>query len=91
MAAAKASHVVKATMIVVSVPGAAGGETYLRQGRNLPASVPAEEIARLKALGLIEKIATGPVREESVAGPGGGTDRSTEAPADNGEIAAAKK
>lgn len=47
----------KATMLVVRVPGAQGGEVYLRQGRKLPASVEGSEIKRLLARGLIEEAA----------------------------------
>ena len=54
-AAAKVAHRVTATMIVVRVPGAQGGETYLRRGRDLPASVEPGEVKRLLSLGLIEK------------------------------------
>ncbi|WP_336642797.1 hypothetical protein [Microbacterium sp. MMO-113] len=53
--AKKYAHRVTATMIVAKVPGAQGGEVYLRQGRVLPASVTADEIKRLSTLGLIEK------------------------------------
>lgn len=51
----KYAHRVTATMIVAKVPGAQGGEVYLRQGRVLPESVTADEIKRLTTLGLIEK------------------------------------
>lgn len=49
-------HRVKATMVVVKVPGAQGGETYLRRGRRLPDSVEPEEVKRLVRLGLVETI-----------------------------------
>lgn len=55
MAAKKTAHRVTATMIVAKVPGAQGGEVYLRKGRTLPASVEEKEIKRLTTLGLIEK------------------------------------
>lgn len=45
----------KATMLVVRVPGAQGGEVYLRKGRKLPASVEGTEIKRLLGRGLIEE------------------------------------
>jgi hypothetical protein len=54
--ATKTRHRVTAVMIVAKVPGAQGGETYLRQGRFLPDSVTADEVKRLKGLGLIETI-----------------------------------
>lgn len=54
-AAKKTAHRVTATMIVVKVPGAQGGEVYLRKGRRLPASVDSDEIKRLTGLGLVEK------------------------------------
>ncbi|MDQ1127568.1 hypothetical protein QE428_002601 [Microbacterium sp. SORGH_AS 505] len=44
---------VAAAQIVVKVPGAAGGETYLRRGRLLPATVEKAEVKRLLELGLI--------------------------------------
>lgn len=53
--AKKTAHRVTATMIVAKVPGAQGGEVYLRKGRTLPASVDADEIKRLTTLGLVEK------------------------------------
>lgn len=53
--ARKTAHRVTATMIVAKVPGAQGGEVYLRKGRTLPASVDADEIKRLAALGLVER------------------------------------
>ena len=52
--AAKKEYRVTATMIVAKVPGAQGGEVYLRKGRMLPAAVTADEVKRLLALGLIE-------------------------------------
>lgn len=55
MPAKKTAHRVTATMIVAKVPGAQGGEVYLRKGRILPTSVEEKEIKRLTALGLIEK------------------------------------
>lgn len=54
-ASKKTAHRVTATMIVAKVPGAQGGEVYLRKGRVLPESVEDKEIKRLTALGLIEK------------------------------------
>jgi len=47
----------KATMLVVRVPGAQGGEVYLRKGRKLPAAVEGSEIKRLLGRGLIEEAA----------------------------------
>ncbi|CAN7241602.1 hypothetical protein LJR045_000981 [Microbacterium sp. LjRoot45] len=55
MAGSKTRHRVKATMIVAKVPGAQGGEVYLRQGAVLPESVTNDEIKRLSTLGLIER------------------------------------
>lgn len=49
-------HIVTATMIVAKIPGAQGGETYLRKGRLLPATVDDAEVDRLTELGLIEPI-----------------------------------
>lgn len=49
-------HRVKATMVVVKVPGAQGGETYLRRGRRLPDSVESDEVKRLVKLGLVETV-----------------------------------
>jgi len=43
-------------MIVVRVPGAQGGETYMRAGRVLPDSVSAPERKRLLRLGLIAEV-----------------------------------
>lgn len=43
-------------MIVARVPGAQGGETYLRKGQYLPASVTSDETGRLLALGLVETV-----------------------------------
>lgn len=54
--ATKTRHRVTAVMIVAKVPGAQGGETYLRQGRFLPDSVTAAEVKRLKGLGLVETV-----------------------------------
>lgn len=54
--ATKTRHRVTAVMIVAKVPGAQGGETYLRQGRFLPDSVTADEVKRLKGLGLVETV-----------------------------------
>ena len=51
----KYAHRVAATMIVAKIPGAQGGEVYLRKGRVLPSTVEAAEIKRLSGLGLIEK------------------------------------
>lgn len=55
MASKKVFRVI-ATMLVAKVPGAQGGETYLRRGRLLPDSVPTEEAKRLLELGLVEKV-----------------------------------
>jgi hypothetical protein len=46
---------VKAPLIVVKVPGAQGGEVYLRRGRTLPESVESTEVKRLADLDLIEE------------------------------------
>lgn len=54
--ATKTRNRVTATMIVAKVPGAQGGEVYLRRGRFLPESVTAKEVKRLKELGLIETV-----------------------------------
>lgn len=54
--ATKTRNRVTATMIVAKVPGAQGGEAYLRRGRLLPESVTAKEVKRLKELGLIETV-----------------------------------
>jgi len=54
--ASKTRTRVTATMIVVKVPGAQGGETYLRKGRFLPESVTPREVKRLKELGLVETV-----------------------------------
>lgn len=43
-------------MIVVRVPGAQGGETYMRAGRILPESVTPQEKGRLLGLGLIAEV-----------------------------------
>ena len=53
--AAKTKYKVVATMIVVRVPGAQGGEVYFNRGRTLPDTVESSELKRLLALGLIEK------------------------------------
>lgn len=50
---AEKRYEVAAAQIVVKVPGAAGGETYLRRGRLLPATVEKTELKRLLTLGLI--------------------------------------
>ncbi len=50
---AEKRYEVAAAQIVVKVPGAAGGETYLRRGRLLPATVEKAEVKRLLELGLI--------------------------------------
>lgn len=50
---AKKRYQVTATMIVAKVPGAQGGEVYLRRGRILPDSVEAAEVKRLIGLGLV--------------------------------------
>lgn len=47
---------VAATMIVVRVPGAQGGEVYLNRGALLPLTVEADEIKRLVALGVVAKV-----------------------------------
>lgn len=54
--AAKTKYTVTATMIVVRVPGAQGGEVYLYRGRTLPDTVEAPEVKRLLGLGLIAKV-----------------------------------
>ena len=54
--AAKTKYKVTATMIVVRVPGAQGGEVYLYRGRTLPDTVEAPEVKRLLGVGLIEKV-----------------------------------
>lgn len=54
--AAKTKYKVTATMIVVRVPGAQGGEVYLYRGRTLPDTVEAPEVKRLLGLGLIAKV-----------------------------------
>jgi hypothetical protein len=59
MAAAK-RYRVKATMIVAKVPGAQGGEVYLRAGRLVPDTVTAAETKRLAGLGLIEVVKDAP-------------------------------
>ncbi|WP_279367339.1 hypothetical protein [Microbacterium testaceum] len=64
--ASKTRNRVTATMIVVKVPGAQGGETYLNKGRFLPESVTAKEVKRLKDLGLIETVTA----EGSTSAPG---------------------
>ena len=46
-------HKVSAPLIVVRVPGAAGGETYFRRGQLLPSSVSKTERERLVELGLV--------------------------------------
>lgn len=51
----KTVYKVKAAQIVVKIPGAQGGEAYMRRGRRLPDTVQPEEIKRLLGLGLIEK------------------------------------
>ncbi len=47
---------VTAAMIVVRIPGAQGGEAYLKRGRLLPPSTESKECKRLLELGLIEKV-----------------------------------
>ncbi|PPF64545.1 hypothetical protein C5E11_03900 [Clavibacter michiganensis] len=47
---------VTAVMIVAKVPGAQGGEVYLRRGRVLPDSVTRAEVKRLLDLDLIEEV-----------------------------------
>lgn len=54
--AARTRYKVTATMIVVKVPGALGGEIYLYRGRTLPETVEPTEVKRLLGLGLIEKV-----------------------------------
>lgn len=70
MAAKKTAHRVTATMIVAKVPGAQGGEVYLRKGRILPTSVEDKEIKRLTALGLIEKFEVDETEDGGNAGSG---------------------
>jgi hypothetical protein len=73
--AAKTKYRVAATMIVVRVPGAQGGEVYFNRGRTLPDTVPSGEVKRLLALGLIEKF-TPPVadaKSEDSSGSGEGS------------------
>ena len=69
-------HRVTATMIVVMVPGAQGGEVYLRSGRFLPATVDSKEVKRLLTLGLIEAVEVAPATPTSSTGGGnaGGSD-----------------
>lgn len=54
MAAAK-RYEVAAALVVVKVPGAQGGEVYLRRGQLLPVTVVAAEIKRLLGRDLIRK------------------------------------
>ena len=56
--------------IVAKVPGAQGGEVYLRQGRVLPESVTNDEIKRLTALGLVEKFTVEETTDADAAGAG---------------------
>ncbi|MCT1363962.1 hypothetical protein [Microbacterium sp. p3-SID131] len=75
-AAKKTAHRVAATMIVAKVPGAQGGEVYLRKGRILPSAVEASEIKRLTGLGLIEKFeldASEDDNQENAGGNAGGS------------------
>lgn len=67
MAAKKTAHRVAATMIVVKVPGAQGGEVYLRRGRVLPESVEGDEVKRLVGLGLVEKFDIEPDGQDDAA------------------------
>ncbi|PPG29650.1 hypothetical protein [Pseudoclavibacter sp. RFBB5] len=53
---AKQRNQVVATMIVVKVPGAPGGEAYFKKGKYLPSGVPADELKRLKALELVKTV-----------------------------------
>lgn len=73
MAGAKKRYQATATMLVVRVPGAQGGEVYLRRGRLLPATVAADEIKRLLSLGLIGE-ATEVPEESGDDGSGSGSD-----------------
>jgi hypothetical protein len=58
---------VAATMIVAKVPGAQGGETYLRQGQFLPSNVSKTECERLLGLGLITEVPTADDLEALIA------------------------
>jgi hypothetical protein len=60
-------HQVTATMIVAKVPGAQGGETYLRQGQFLPSNVSKTETERLLDRGLIAAVPTATELEALVA------------------------
>jgi hypothetical protein len=72
-------HRVTATMVVVKVPGAQGGETYLRRGRRLPDSVEKDEVKRLVGLGLVETVDV----EYEVPDDAGGTPSGPTKPAPN--------
>ncbi|MFD6030481.1 hypothetical protein ACFWE5_07180 [Cellulosimicrobium funkei] len=72
-------HRVTATMVVVKVPGAQGGETYLRRGRRLPDSVEKDEVKRLVGLGLVETVDV----EVDVPDPDPGTPATPTKPAPN--------
>lgn len=78
MAAAK-RYRVTATMVVVKIAGAQGGETYLRRGRVLPSTVAAAEVKRLVDRGLVEAVSA---KDDKAAGgtddkAAGGTDEKT--------------
>ncbi|WZH36244.1 MAG: hypothetical protein PIR02_15970 [Microbacterium enclense] len=62
--ATKKRYIVTAARIVARIPGAQGGEAYLRKGRLLPASIEDAEIARLLELELIE-----PAPDEIIPAP----------------------
>lgn len=51
----KTRYEVAATLIVVQVPGATGGEAYFRRGDLVPASTTKRETERLLTLGLIQE------------------------------------
>ncbi|WP_188043670.1 hypothetical protein [Changpingibacter yushuensis] len=75
MATARIQYRVDATMIVVKVPGAQGGEVYLSRGRFVPDTVDAKEVKRLLGLGLIKK-SEKPAAEETASS--GNADTTTE-------------
>ena len=80
--AAKTKYKVAATMIVVRVPGAQGGEVYLYRGRTLPDTVEAPEVKRLLGLGLIAKVdpKSAPAKAEDPRGSDPKGDGSSKAP-----------
>lgn len=82
MATKRKIHRVKATMVVVKVPGAQGGETYLRRGRRLPDSVESDEVKRLVKLGLVETVEV-EVPDPAPAPSGGTPDGALTKPAPN--------